>query len=219
MEICRLESISKSFNMGEKITPLVEIDLKVNAGDFITIEGNSGTGKSTLLYLMGTLLKPDNGKYLIEGKDPYSLNDSQMSKLRAEKIGFLFQETNLIQALSVKQNIEFVGKAQNIPESEIDTLLAEFGLSERKNFLPFQLSGGQRRRAGAVRSLIHKPLLILADEPMNDLDKHWSEVMITQLKKQTERGAAVVMVSHHDLRTYATVRYRLSDGRLEKFTE
>ncbi|MGP1454284.1 MAG: ABC transporter ATP-binding protein [Treponema sp.] len=219
MEICKLEGVSKSFTMGEKITPLIDINLQVMAGDFIAIEGSSGTGKSTLLYVLGTLLKADSGKYLIEGKDPYSFTDSQVSELRAKKIGFLFQETNLIQALSIKQNIEFISKEQKVPDKEVEELLAEFGLSDRKDFLPFQLSGGQRRRAGAVRSLIHKPMLILADEPNNDLDDHWSNVMITQLKKQTERGAAVIMVSHNDISKYADRRYRLKEGKLQEITK
>ena len=168
------------------------------------------------MYLLGTLLKADSGKYLIEGKNPYSFTDSQLSELRARKIGFLFQETNLIQALTVKQNIEFVSKVQKVPDKDVEELLAEFGLSERKDFLPFQLSGGQQRRAGAVRSLIHKPMLILADEPSNDLDEHWSKVMITQLKKQTERGAAVIMVSHNDISQYANRRYCLKEGKLQE---
>ena len=218
MEICKLEGISKSFTMGEKITPLRDVNLQVMAGDFIAIEGSSGTGKSTLLYVLGTLLKADGGKYSIEGNDPYSFTDSQLSELRARKIGFLFQETNLIQALSVKQNIEFVSKAQKVPDKEVEELLAEFGLSDRKDFLPCQLSGGQRRRAGAVRSLIHKPMLILADEPCNDLDEHWSTVMLAQLKKQTERGAAVIMVSHNDISQYANRRYRLKEGKLQEIT-
>lgn len=219
MEICKLENISKSFTVGEKITPLINVHLQVMAGDFIVIEGSSGTGKSTLLYVLGTLLKADSGKYLIEGKDPYSFTDNQLSELRAKKIGFLFQETNLIQALSVEQNIKFVSKAQKIPDKEVEALLAEFGLGDRKDFLPFQLSGGQRRRAAAVRSLIHKPILILADEPSNDLDEHWSKVMMTQLKKQTERGAAVIMVSHNDKSEYANRRYRLKEGILQEITK
>lgn len=219
MEICKLEHISKNFTMGEKITPLVDINLNVMAGDFVIIEGPSGTGKSTLLYLMGTLLKPDSGKYLINGKDILSFTDNQLSELRANKIGFLFQDTNLIQALTIKQNIEFISKEQKISDDEVENLLKEFGLDHRKNFLPFQLSSGQRRRAGAVRSLIHKPKLILADEPTNDLDEAWTNVMMQQLKKQTERGATVIMVTHNkDVIKYANRRYHLIEGYLHEVT-
>lgn len=219
MEICKLEHISKNFTMGEKITPLVDINLQVMAGDFIAIEGPSGTGKSTLLYLIGTLLKADGGKYSIEGKDVSAFSDNELSELRANKIGFLFQDANLIQALTVKQNIEFISKEKKISNDEVESLLAEFGLSDRKNFLPFQLSGGQRRRAGAVRSLIHKPTLILADEPTNDLDETWSLVMMQQLKKQIERGAATIMVTHNkEIIKYANRRYHLAEGKLHEIT-
>lgn len=212
MEICRLENVSKEFHTGENVRPLDGVSLTLNAGDFIAIEGPSGIGKSTLLYVLGTLLQPTEGTYHFGGKDVASLNDKEKSALRATKIGFLFQDTNLIQALTLQENIEFVTQGQN---DAVAPLLERFGLTDRADFLPYQLSGGQQRRAGAIRSIIHRPQLLLADEPTNDLDEHWAQVMIDTLKEQSQQGAAVVMVTHNrDLAAHAQKKYELRDGKL-----
>lgn len=214
MAICRLENVIKEFHKGENVRPLDGVNLTLNAGDFIAIEGPSGIGKSTLLYVLGTLLQPTEGTYYFNDQDVAQLNDREKSALRAEKIGFLFQDTNLIQALTLRENIAFVTQGK---PAEVDRLLDRFGLDDRADFLPYQLSGGQRRRAGAVRSIIHRPQLLLADEPTNDLDEHWSEVMIHTLKEQSERGAAVVMVTHNkELAAHANQRYELREGKLSK---
>lgn len=213
MEICRLENIKKNFQMGETITPVDDVNLSIHEGDFIVIEGPSGVGKSTFLYVLGTLLQPTEGKYYFNDVDVSTLNDQQKSDLRAKHIGFLFQDTNLIQALTLKQNIEFVLDHKN--EELLENLLKRFGLDDRKEFLPHQLSGGQRRRAGAVRSMIHGPKLLLADEPTNDLDEHWAQVMIEAFKEQTQKGTAVVMVTHNkELAMHAKRRFVLHDGKL-----
>lgn len=213
MEICRLENIKKNFQMGETITPVDDVNLSIHEGDFIVIEGPSGVGKSTFLYVLGTLLQPTEGKYYFDDVDVSTLNDQQKSDLRAKHIGFLFQDTNLIQALTLKQNIEFVLDHKN--EELLENLLKRFGLDDRKEFLPHQLSGGQRRRAGAVRSMIHGPKLLLADEPTNDLDEHWAQVMIEAFKEQTQKGTAVVMVTHNkELAMHAKRRFVLHDGKL-----
>ena len=216
MEICRLENIRKDYKMGETVTPLNKLSLTVNEGDFICVEGPSGIGKSTLLYVMGMLLQSDEGKYSFEGKDISSLSDRQKSRLRAEKIGFLFQDTNLIQALTLKENLLFAQRVcgkKNM--AQVDELLKAFGLDDRADFFPHQLSGGQRRRAMAARCLIHSPKLILADEPTNDLDEHWSAEIVRMLKEQTEKGTGVVMVTHNSKwAQQASRRCRLVDGIL-----
>ncbi len=216
MEICRLENIRKDYRMGELVTPLKDLDLSVNSGDFITVEGPSGIGKSTLLYVMGTLLQPDGGKLWLDGQDVSTLTDNQRSDLRAKKIGFLFQDTNLIQALTLRENMLFAQKVGKVKESRsVDELLERFGLDDRAHFFPHQLSGGQRRRAMAARSLIHTPSLILADEPTNDLDEHWANEIITALKEEAQRGAAVVMVTHNSSWSgLATRRCKLEEGVL-----
>ena len=216
MEICRIEHIHKDYRMGEIVTPLKDVTLTVNVGDFIAVEGPSGIGKSTLLYVMGTLLKPDDGTYTFEGQDVSAFGDGQASEFRAKKIGFLFQDSTMIQALTLRENLIFTqGVGGKKDPKQVDELLYRFGLEDRADFFPHQLSGGQRRRAMAARALIHNPKLILADEPTNDLDEHWSEEIIRILKEQTEKGTAVVMVTHNSRwASAATRRLRLEDGIL-----
>lgn len=216
MEICKIEHIHKDYRMGEIVTPLKDVTLTVNEGDFIAVEGPSGIGKSTLLYVMGTLLKPDEGSYTFAGKDVTAFNDSQASEFRAKQIGFLFQDSTMIQALTLRENLIFTqGVGGKKDPRQVDELLYRFGLEDRADFFPHQLSGGQRRRAMAARALIHNPKLILADEPTNDLDEHWSEEIIKILKEQTEKGTAVVMVTHNARwASAATRRLRLEDGVL-----
>ena len=218
MEICRLEHIHKDYRMGETVTPLKDVDLTVNSGDFIAVEGPSGMGKSTLLYVIGTLLKADDGKIFFDGKDISSMNDREQTNLRGEKIGFLFQDSSLIQALTLRENLEFaqtLGGKRKADPARVDEMLERVGLADRAGFLPYQLSGGQRRRAMVARALIHAPGLILADEPTNDLDDLWAEKVVSLLQEEADRGAAVVMVTHNTRwSTCASACYRLDDGVL-----
>ena len=216
MEICKIEHIHKDYRMGEIVTPLKDVTLTVNEGDFIAVEGPSGIGKSTLLYVMGTLLQSDEGSYTFEGQDVSKFGDDKKSELRAKKVGFLFQDSTMIQALTLRENLLFTqGVGGKKDTKKVDELLYRFGLEDRADFFPHQLSGGQRRRAMAARALIHDPALILADEPTNDLDEHWSEEIIRVLKEQTEKGTAVVMVTHNSRWAQeATRRCRLEDGAL-----
>ena len=221
MEVCKLEHIRKDYRMGEVVTPLKDVSLVVNKGDFIAVEGPSGIGKSTLLYVMGTLLQSDEGSYTFEGQDVSKFGDDKKSELRAKKVGFLFQDSTMIQALTLRENLLFTqGVGGKKDTKKVDELLYRFGLEDRADFFPHQLSGGQRRRAMAARALIHDPALILADEPTNDLDEHWSEEIIRVLKEQTEKGTAVVMVTHNSRwAKEATRRCRLEDGALVDITE
>ena len=221
MEICKLEHIHKDYRMGEVVTPLKDLSLTVHAGDFIAVEGPSGIGKSTLLYVMGTLLQSDEGTYTFEGKDVSKLSDGEKSTLRAKKIGFLFQDSTMIQALTLRENLLFTqGVGGKRDAKKVDDLLRRFGLEDRADFFPHQLSGGQRRRAMAARALLQDPVLILADEPTNDLDDHWSTEIIRILKEQTTHGTAVVMVTHNSRwAAEATRRCRLEDGLLTDIKE
>lgn len=217
MEICKLEHIRKDYIMGETVSPLKDATLTVNSGDFVTVEGPSGIGKSTLLYVMGTMLQWEEGSYTFEGRDVSAMTDNEKSDLRAEKIGFMFQDTNLIQALTLRENLLFAQQVggQKADRDKVDELLMEFDLLDRGDFFPHQLSGGQRRRAMAARCLIHNPLLILADEPTNDLDGIWAEKIIEMLKREAGRGAGVVMVTHNThWAKQANRRCYLEDGAL-----
>jgi len=218
MELCKLENVSKTYLMGEKVCPLQKVNFVVNAGDFISIEGSSGIGKSTLLYVMGSLLKPDEGKLYLDNKDVSLLTEQQLTSLRAEKIGYIFQETNLIQALTLQENLEFaqsLGKKSKNEPQEITALLERLGLAGRKDFLPYQLSGGQKRRAMAARALINHPALILADEPTNDLDDLWAGEIIQLFLEAVKKGSAVVMATHNNKwAAEATAQYRIEHGKL-----
>ena len=222
MEICRLEHIRKDYRMGEVVTPLKDINMTVASGDFVAVEGPSGMGKSTLLYVIGTLLKADDGKIFFDGKDVISMTDREQTTLRGEKIGFLFQDSSLIQALTLRENLEFaqtLGGKRKADPAKIDEMLERVGLSDRAGFLPYQLSGGQRRRAMVARALIHEPSLILADEPTNDLDDLWAEKVVSLLQEEANRGAAVVMVTHNiHWASMAGIRLRLEDGVLVDIT-
>lgn len=218
MELCRIEKVSKIYQMGEKVCPLNDVSLTVEGGDFHAIEGPSGSGKSTLLYIMGGLLKPTEGNVYLQGKDLGSLPDFITTDLRKTHVGFIFQETNLFQALTVEGNLRFIQgieKGRKQDPARITSLLEELGLSHRRFFLPNQLSVGQRRRLVVARALIADAPLILADEPTNDLDEVWASKVMEMLAVVAKRGGAVVMVTHNDhWAQKATKRYSLQEGRL-----
>ena len=220
MEICRLEHVKKEYRMGETVCPLKDVNMSVNSGDFIAVEGVSGTGKSTLLSVMGLLLEKDGGSYTFDGKDTAGLSDDEKTDIRAKKIGFLFQDTNLIQALTLRENLLFaqtLGGSRAADEKKADAMLDKLGLIDRAGFLPYQLSGGQRRRAMAARCLIHSPELILADEPTNDLDDEWAAKVVELLAEAAQKGAGVVMVTHNSRWTAAAdLKYKMQNGELIK---
>ncbi|AFL98520.1 ABC-type antimicrobial peptide transport system, ATPase component [Desulfitobacterium dehalogenans ATCC 51507] len=220
MSLCRLEKVSKSYKMGEVVCPLNEVSLTVEKGDFLAIEGPSGTGKSTLLYIMCGLLMPTGGEVFLKDHHLRSLSDAKVTELRRDLVGFVFQETNLFQALTVEGNLRFVqsvGKDRKPDEAKISRYLEELGLSSRRNFLPNQLSVGQRRRLIVARALINDPQLVLADEPTNDLDEMWAGKIMSLLAGVVERGGAVVMVTHNShWAEKANKRYLMQEGRLVK---
>lgn len=216
MKICELDHIRKDYRMGEIVSPLKNITFTVETGDFIAVEGPSGVGKSTLLYVMGMLLQSDGGSYLFEGKDVSQMSENERSDLRARKIGFLFQDSTMIQALTLRENLLFsqcICKKRDL--EQVEQLLERFGLKNRADFFPHQLSGGQRRRAMAARCLIHSPALILADEPTNDLDELWSAEIMKMFQEEASQGTSVIMVTHNSrCALCATRRCRLENGIL-----
>ena len=217
--ICELKNIKKIYNKGEEVIPLRDINLEARSGEFIAIEGPSGTGKSTLLYVIGTLLKSDEGDLIINGRNTGELRETELTDMRAREIGFIFQDSSMIQALTLKENLEFaerIVKGRKDCESRVGEYLGKLGLDDRADYLPYQLSGGQRRRAMVARALINSPKLILADEPTNDLDEKWARKVIELLKEECDRGSAVIMVTHNDrFLEGATKKYKLSDGTLK----
>lgn len=219
MAICRLENIKKTYGSNEKITPIEQISLSVNPGDFICIQGPSGVGKSTLLYIIGGLLKVSSGNVFIDGNNINTMNDKELTNLRRDKIGFLFQDTHLIQALTIEENLTFIQSMCRRKKNydKVKELLTRLGLWERRNFLPNELSGGQRRRAMVACIMIKNPLLILADEPTNDLDEHWAMEILNILSEYVNSGKGVILVTHNEKwAEKAQIRFLLNQGVLYK---
>lgn len=219
MEICRLENVKKTYEAGEEVTPIEQVSLSVNSGDFLCIEGPSGIGKSTLLYIMGGLLDASSGNIFIDGNNINAINDKELTDIRRDKIGFIFQDNNLIQALTIEENLTFVqamgGKKKDY--DKVKYLLTRLGLWERRNFLSSEVSGGQRRRAMVACALIKDPLLILADEPTNDLDEYWANEVLNLLSEAVDNGKSVVLVTHNThWAEKAHLRFDLSQGVLHK---
>jgi len=216
MSICSVESLSKYFTVGETVRPLDNVCFTIEAGDFAAIEGPSGIGKSTLLYTIAGLLEPSRGRICLFERDLARLSEKAKTRLRAEKIGFIFQEAILLQALTVRENLLFSQKLSGRKDPDkIDALLERFGLCGRGNFLPYQLSVGQRRRVVIARALLNDPWLLLANEPSNDLNNAWVDIVMEALRDISNKGGAVIMVTHNsELAGPGGERYHLQEGKL-----
>lgn len=221
-ELCRLDNVKKSYRLGETIYPLDGVSLSINSGDFICIQGPSGVGKSTLLYVIGSLLKAEEGEIYYRGEPISKKTDDELTEIRGEFIGYIFQEITLIKALTVEENLKFIstigGKKFAAEEkSKIKNLMDRLGISDYKDHLPQELSGGQRRRAMIASALIRNPELILADEPTNDLDDSWGMEVMKILEELSDEGKAIVFVTHNEKwAKCANKTLSLKDGKLSE---
>lgn len=202
-ELCRLENIRKYYDLGEKIYPVDGISYSINRGDFICIQGPSGVGKSTLMYAIGSLMKVAEGEIYYSVEPISRKTDDELTEIRGNFIGYIFQEANLIKALTLEENLKFIStinrkKFGEEERARLESLLERLGLSDYRGHLPQELSGGQKRRAMIAGALIRNPELILADEPTNDLDDHWSMEVMKIFKELSEEGKAVVFVTHNE---------------------
>lgn len=216
----KIENLSKVFRTEEVETVALNgVSMTVSDGEFVAIMGPSGCGKSTLLNILGLLDNPSSGQYFLAGQEVGHLRESQRTRLRKGKIGFVFQSFNLIDELTVEQNVELPLKYQGVPAGQrrqrVLDILRRMDISHRAGHYPQQLSGGQQQRVAIARAVVGKPLLILADEPTGNLDsKNGTEVM--QLLSQLNAdGTTIVMVTHSQRdATYAQRVVNLFDGQI-----
>jgi len=198
---------------------LKEVELKVKAGEFLAVMGPSGSGKSTLMNIIGLLDRPTAGDYLLDGVDTNTLSDKDLAKLRRDRIGFIFQNFNLLPRLSIMQNVELPLVYEKIKTSErkrrVREVLSEVGLLDKIDSKPNRVSGGQVQRAAIARALINKPSLILADEPTGNLDTKTGIEIMELLKKLNSRGVTIILVTHNpELSHYASRIVEVRDGLL-----
>lgn len=198
--IVKVENLIKYYGTKDNPVKAVDqIDLEIERGLFTVIAGRSGSGKSTLLHLMGGLDRPDSGKVYIGEQDIFELNRNELAKFRRRKIGFVFQDFNLIPSLTVWENIILpMGlDGKNIDKTAIEKLLSNVGLSDKKDMLPDTLSGGQKQRCAIARAMAANPAIILADEPTGNLDSQTGLEIVTLLKQSVKSyGQTLVMITH-----------------------
>ena len=217
------EAVTKIYETGEvTIKAVDEVSLSVESGEFVALVGPSGSGKTTMLALLAGLLRPDDGQILIEGQDLGSMKDKTRTKFRGNKIGFVFQASNLMPYLTAQENVEMMlrltGQYNGQTRHDAKQLLTRLGLGDRLNNLPAQLSGGQQQRVAIARALIHKPTLVLADEPTASLDTERAyQVVQTFANLVHEQNRAGVMVTH-DLRMckYVDKVIQMQDGNIAR---
>ncbi|HBE08973.1 MAG TPA: peptide ABC transporter ATP-binding protein [Lachnospiraceae bacterium] len=218
-ELIKTDKLNKTYGKGDSAVVAVNnIDLTINKGQFTAIVGTSGSGKSTLMHLLGGVDNPTSGKVYLEGEDIFALKDEKRSILRRRKIGFIFQEYNLIPILTVEENIVMpvLLDGNKVDKKEVDELLERLGLADRRNHLPSQLSGGQQQRVAIARAIINRPSIILADEPTGNLDKRNSEEVINMMFEAVrDRNETLVIVTHEmDIAAMADRIIHLEDGTI-----
>ncbi|PZN93526.1 MAG: phosphonate ABC transporter ATP-binding protein [Alphaproteobacteria bacterium] len=200
-------------------TALDNIDLHIEAGEFVAIMGPSGCGKSTLLNIIGLLDRPSAGSYLLEGREVARLGESELTDIRKRRIGFIFQNFNLIDELTVRENVELALLYHGISSAErrarVDKVLDKVGIAHRAGHRPSQLSGGQQQRVAVARAVVAEPPLILADEPTGNLDTAHGEEVMRMLRSLNEDGATIIMVTHSPAHAdYAGRVVNMLDGRV-----
>jgi putative ABC transport system ATP-binding protein len=219
--VLELDNLHKVYDLGEvKIPALRGVSLRVDAGEFVAIMGASGSGKSTLMNLIGCLDRPTEGRYLLDGQDVAGLSPAERARIRNRKIGFVFQQFNLLARTSALENVELPMLYSAVPAPErherARETLALVGLDGRGDHHPSQLSGGQQQRVAIARALINRPSILLADEPTGNLDSRTStEIMELLERLNREQGLLVVLVTHEaDVASHARRIVLMRDGRI-----
>jgi putative ABC transport system ATP-binding protein len=219
----KFDKISKVYRTEDiETTALNEISLEINEGEFVAIMGPSGCGKSSILNIFGLLGNPSAGKYYFLDHEVSSYSEKQLANIRKSNIGYIFQEFNLIDELTVYENVELALLYQNKSKSErrelVKKILEDVGILHRMNHYPKQLSGGQQQRVAIARALVAKPKLILADEPTGNLDSEMGQEVMDMLKALNKSGTTLIMVTHSDYHaSYANRILYLLDGKMQEY--
>jgi putative ABC transport system ATP-binding protein len=200
-------------------TALDAIDLDISEGEFVAVMGPSGCGKSTLLNVMGMLDSPSGGSYVFAGQEVAGLSEARLAEVRKANIGFIFQSFNLVDELTVRENVELALLYHDVPAAErkrrIDGVMDQVGIAHRARHRPSQLSGGQQQRVAVARALVANPKLILADEPTGNLDTNHGEEVMRMLQSLNAAGSTIVMVTHSPAHAdYAGRVVNMLDGRI-----
>ena len=217
-----LKGISKTYDLGHmQIEALKNIDLEITRGEFITIMGPSGSGKSTLLHILGILDEADSGSYLLEKNDLTTLSDKELSRIRNQNFGFIFQSFNLFNEFNAMENVMFPLIQAGVPRAErrerTMSLLTSVGLEQRAGHYPNMLSGGEQQRVAIARALAMDPTFILADEPTGNLPSEQGTEVLGILDDLNKKGVTVIMVTHDDtLGERGTRAVRMRDGEIVK---
>lgn len=220
--LIQVEDMCKIYNPGvNEVRALDHVSLNVNTGEFLAIIGQSGSGKSTLMNMLGCLDIPTSGKYILNGKDVSHLSDDELSDIRNQEIGFIFQGFNLIPSFTAMENVELPLLYRGIEKKERYELakaaLEKVGLKERMKHKPSEMSGGQQQRVAIARAIAQAPPVILADEPTGNLDSASSQEIIRILKELHKEGRTVILITHdNEIAAQARRVIRIKDGRIEK---
>lgn len=214
--------IKRTYRVGEvKIEAIRGISLRIKAGDFVSIAGPSGSGKSTLMHIIGCLDRPTSGKFFLDGKEVGKLNDDELAEVRNKKIGFVFQQFNLLSRSTTLRNVElpliYAGVKTRERIKRAKAALEKVGLSHRLYHRPNELSGGERQRVAIARALVNNPSLILADEPTGNLDSKAGQGIIEIFQKLHSEGHTLIVVTHEKyVAGYSERIIHIKDGLLEK---
>lgn len=216
--VCQLKNITKKYE-NNGCCPIQNIDFTANRGDYISIEGPSGIGKSTLLYLIGGLLKPTSGEIYYAGKKVKSFSEKYMQPIRRHQISYIFQDFRYINVFTVQENLEFIAKSRksNIKsvKEEIDYYLEQLCLQDKRNEYPCNLSGGQKRRLMIGLALVKDTQIIIADEPTNDLDLLMEDVVLRLFDEKIKERKTIILSTHnHRVSQKVHLRYQLLDSQL-----
>jgi putative ABC transport system ATP-binding protein len=220
--IVTVQDVSKIYRLGKTEVPALRgVSLEIQRGEFLSVAGPSGSGKTTLLNLVGCVDTPTSGTVVVDGQATGSLSERALTDLRLHRIGFIFQTFNLVQVLSVHQNVEFPlllrgGLSRREREARVGALLEAVGLASHARHRPSELSGGQRQRVAVARALVGRPALVLADEPTANLDSKTGETIIDLMKEMNARDGTTFVFSTHDPRVmaHATAIVRIADGQV-----